>query len=189
MGRDTAQLNEKDIIRAAIESLSENTVDGIISPIFYACIGGAPLAMAYKAVSTLDSMIGYRNEKYIDLGWFSARLDDAANYIPARLSVVLIALAALFLYPRRALRAFKTGIRDGHKSPSPNSGYAEACFAGALGIQLGGGSTYGGRLSHKPLLGTHEQEIQSSDILKAIRLLWLASAEALMLAALPGILL
>ncbi|MEI6125154.1 MAG: adenosylcobinamide-phosphate synthase CbiB [Pseudomonadota bacterium] len=181
VGRDTGQLSEKDIIRATVESVSENTVDGIISPLFYACIGGAPLAMAYKAVSTLDSMIGYKNEKYIDLGWFSARLDDAANYIPARLSIVLIALAALFINPSRALKAFATGMRDGHKSPSPNSGYAEASFAGALGIQLGGDSSYEGTVSHKPLLGIQEQEMQRSDISHAIRLLWLTSAETLIL--------
>lgn len=181
VGRDTAALSQEEIIRATVESVSENTVDGIISPLFYASIGGAPLAMAYKAINTLDSMIGYKNETFIDLGWFSARLDDAANYIPARISVIVIACAAVCVKPARWLTALKTGFREGHKSPSPNSGYSEACFAGALGIQLGGECTYKGIRSQKPLLGEKEHELVLQDITQSIRLMWLTSAAMLML--------
>lgn len=175
VGRDTECLEEQDIIRATVESVSENTVDGVIAPLFYAALGGAPLALAYKAVNTLDSMIGYKNERYREIGWFSARLDDVANFIPARLSLLIIPLATLLLKPSRAIRALRIGIRDGHRSPSPNAGNPEACFAGALGIQLGGPSTYGGIRHDKPLLGDAERQIEPDDIARAVRLLWLTS--------------
>ncbi len=183
VGRDTFELERDDIIRAAVETLSENTVDGIIAPLMYACIGGAPLAMAYKAVNTLDSMIGYRDEAYREIGWFSARFDDLANFIPARISVALISLACLVYQPLRVRRTLLTGMRDGRKSPSPNAGFPEACFAGTLGIQLGGTCTYKGRAAHKPVLGTAERPVQPDDILRSIRMMWYTSACTMALAA------
>ena len=179
VGRDTDGLTAEEIARAAVETVSENTVDGIIAPLMYAFIGGAPLAIAYKAINTLDSMVGYRDERYREFGWFSARLDDAANYVPARLCLVLVPLACLLMHPRRALKALKAGLRDGRKSPSPNAGFPEACFAGALGIQLGGRCTYRGAVSSKPLIGVRERKIEPSDIDRSIRLMWLSSGFAL----------
>jgi len=119
VGRDTKDLGEEEIVRATIESIAEGTVDGIISPLFYAVLGEAPLAMAYKAVNTLDSMVGYKNEKYLYFGWFSAKLDDLVNYLPARISVLLIPVASI-LVRQRSLMALKVIFRDGKKSPSPN---------------------------------------------------------------------
>ncbi len=179
VGRDTGNLDATEIVRAAVETVSENTVDGIISPLFFAVLGGAPLAMAFKAVSTLDSMIGYKNEKYRDLGCFSARFDDVLNYLPARLCLLLVPLAALVIPSANALAAFITGFRDGPKSPSPNSGYPEACFAGALGIQLGGECSYGGIVSGKPLIGEKKRELAEYDIKKAVGMMWLVSGLSL----------
>ncbi len=181
VGRDTAQLSEREIVRATVETVSENTVDGIISPLLYAALGGAPLALAFKAVSTLDSMIGYKNEKYRELGWFSARLDDVLNFIPARLCLILVPLASLVLPFGRSGAAFKTGMRDGRNSPSPNSGFPEACFAGSLGIQLGGQCSYEGLLSCKPLIGDKDRELDIYDIQRAVSLMWVVSALSLIL--------
>jgi adenosylcobinamide-phosphate synthase len=189
VGRDIEYLNQKEIIRATVETVSENTVDGIIAPLFYAFLGGAPLAMAYKAINTLDSMVGYKNERYREFGWFSARLDDAANFIPARLCLILISLASLFLYPKRTVKVFKTGLRDGRNSPSPNAGFPEACFAAALGIQLGGECSYDGVISRKPLIGDKERENDTEDISRAVRLMWFSSAFALAVFSAAGILL
>ncbi len=181
VGRDTAELTEAGITRATIESVSENCVDGIIAPLFYAVLGGAPLAMAYKAVNTLDSMVGYKDERYRDFGWFSARLDDVANFIPARLCIIVIPLAALVISPGRAVKAFNMMARDGAKNPSPNAGYPESGFAGALGIQLGGAVHYRGLLSEKPLLGDPEKELAIDDIQTSIYLMWGVSCTALIL--------
>lgn len=175
VGRDTGNLDEQGIVRATIESVAENTVDGVIAPLFYAAVGGPALALAYKAVNTLDSMVGYKNDTYRELGWFSARLDDVANFIPARLSLVMIPLAVLLSNPTRALAALRIGIRDGRRSPSPNAGNPEACFAGALGIQLGGPCSYGGVVGNKPLIGDCEKIIEREDISRSVRMLWLSS--------------
>ncbi|MCX5838858.1 MAG: adenosylcobinamide-phosphate synthase CbiB [Deltaproteobacteria bacterium] len=137
VGRDTERLTEAEVVRATLESIAENTVDGIIAPLFFAVIGGPAAAMAYKAASTLDSMIGYRNERYIDFGRTAAEIDDGANYIPARLAAPIIAAAAA-LTGGRAAAAWRIARRDGRKHMSPNAGIAEAAFAGALGIRLGG---------------------------------------------------
>ncbi len=181
VGRDTHDLDKQEIARATIESVSENTVDGIISPLFYAFLGGAPLAMAYKAVSTLDSMVGYKDERYQEFGWFSARMDDVLNCVPARLCIVIIPIASLLIAPGRALKTMNTIISDGSKNPSPNSGYPEAGFAAALAIQLGGLSWYKGRASQKPLLGKRKKEIETVDIKRSIHLMWASSAIALIL--------
>jgi adenosylcobinamide-phosphate synthase len=155
VGRDTENLSEKEILKATIETLSENLSDGIVAPVFYLVLGGLPLAMIYKAVNTLDSMVGYKNERYRDFGWAAARFDDIANYVPARITGLFIVLSsALFSGSlQTALNSFRTMLRDGRKHSSPNSGVPEAAMAGALGIILGGPSTYGGVLHEKPYIG------------------------------------
>jgi adenosylcobinamide-phosphate synthase len=174
VGRDTQNLGEAQLVRASVETVAENTVDGVLSPLFYAFLGGPALAMAYKAVSTLDSMIGYKNDKYIHFGWAAARLDDLANYVPARVASRLIPLASLLTGLKYKECYFFT-IRDGRKHPSPNSGIPEAAFAGALGIQLGGPSTYGGIPSEKPLLGEPVEHMTISKIKEAVRLAYVTS--------------
>ena len=176
VGRDTEKLNEQEIIRGTVESVAESTVDGVISPLFYAFIGGAPLAMAFKAISTLDSMAGYKNEKYINFGWLGAKLDDIANFIPARLSAILIPLAACFTGFANANRAWWTIVTDGGKSNSPNAGIPEAAYAGALGIQLGGINIYGGIVVEKPLIGEQVRPMMLDDISEAIKLMFTVSA-------------
>lgn len=156
VGRDTGSLDADGVRRAAIETLAENTSDGVVAPLFYLALGGLPLALAYKAVNTLDSMVGYKNEKYADLGRASAKLDDAMNYIPARLTGWLIAMGAwLFdgFRPGRAARALGIMRRDGRKHASPNSGVPEAAMAGALDVVLGGPSVYFGAVVEKPFIG------------------------------------
>jgi adenosylcobinamide-phosphate synthase len=153
VGRDVAAYGRDDIARAAVETVAENFVDGVLSPLFFAAIGGAPLSMAYKMVNTLDSMVGYKNDRYLRFGRIAARIDDLANYIPARLCVPIIALATQIIAGRNGLRAMNTGFREGAHHSSPNAGYPEAAFAGALGVKLNGPNTYGGRLVDKPFIG------------------------------------
>ncbi len=152
VGRDVEDLEGEKIAKAAVESVAENLVDGVVAPLFYAALGGAPLAMAYKMVNTLDSRIGYLNETYRHFGKAAARIDDATNLLPARLSVPFISMAAQILAQRGRV-TLKTGFREGGRHASPNSGYPEAAFAGALGVTLGGPSTYMGVLVDKPYLG------------------------------------
>jgi adenosylcobinamide-phosphate synthase len=161
VGRDTSQLAEKVILKAAIETLAENLSDGIVAPLFYFSLGGLPLAMAYKAINTLDSMVGYKNERYINLGRASAMLDDIANFLPARITGILIVLSIglcrIFVNTRSSLstagKAFAIMLRDGRNHSSPNSGVPEAAMAGGLGVMLGGPSTYAGMLVEKPWIG------------------------------------
>ncbi len=152
VGRDTATLNEAEIGRACVETVAENYADAVVAPLFWFAIGDRSASWAFKAVSTLDSMVGYRNAKYRHFGWASARLDDLAALIPARLAWLLIGLAA-WIAGERPRNALRIGWRDGRKHPSPNAGWGEAAMAGALGIQLGGPATYGGVPGFKPLLG------------------------------------
>ncbi len=180
VGRDTSQLNETQITRGVVETVAENTVDGVIAPLFYLFIGGVPLAMAYKAVNTLDSMVGYKNEKYRAIGCVSARIDDLANLIPARLSWLLFTAAA-FLMRLDAKHAFRIGWRDRYQHKSPNCGWSEATVAGALGVRLGGPNTYFGELVEKPWIGDERREIDQKDIRLTIRLMFIASAIALVL--------
>ncbi len=163
VGRDTQNLGEQEITRATVETMAENIVDGIISPLFYAWIGGVPLAFLYRAVNTMDSMIAYRNERYGDFGTVAARTDDVFNFIPARVTAVLIVFAAAFLRldPMGAVRAI---WRDAAKHPSPNSGFSEAGVAGALGVQLGGLNYYGGIPSHRATMGTALYELSARHI-------------------------
>ncbi|MBW2679850.1 MAG: cobalamin biosynthesis protein CobD [Deltaproteobacteria bacterium] len=174
VGRNVEHLNPEEISRATVETVGENLVDGVISPLFYAAIGGVPLAMAYKMINTLDSMIGYKNDKYRDFGKVAARIDDIANFIPARLSIPVISLAAQIIDGKGA-RTFQTALSEGANHTSPNAGYSEAAFAGALGIRLGGPSYYHGRLASKPFLGIPFTQINSNHIKKACDLMILSS--------------
>ena len=169
VGRDTAKLGWPDIYKAVVETVAENTSDGIVAPLFFLAIGGPALMMAYKAVNTLDSMVGYKNERYKDFGRFSARLDDAANYIPARLAALIMAASAPFL-GYNGIGSLKTLFQDGSNHPSPNSGRPEAATAGALGCRLGGPSTYDGIISDKPYIGYLLSETDRAAALGAIRL-------------------
>ena len=152
VSRDTGALDEGETARAAVESVAENTVDGVTAPLLFAVLGGPAAAMMYKAVNTLDSMFGYKTERYLKFGWASARLDDGVNFIPARITAALVPLAAT-LVGARPLQSLRCLVRDGKKHPSPNSGLAEAAMAGALGVRLGGISSYFGAQSTRPFLG------------------------------------
>ena len=177
VGRDTENLDESEIIRATVETVAENTVDAVVSPVFYAFLCGAPLAMAYRAVNTLDSMVGYRNERYLYFGWAAARLDDIANWIPSRLAGLLLVVAAIFTCkdPRGACSAIRL---DARKHPSPNSGIMEAGVAGALEVRLGGLNYYGGVPSFRGYLGPGKRSLRPSDIRDTVRLMyWVALLE------------
>ena len=152
VGRQVDRLDAEGIARAAVETVAENLVDGVISPLFYTLIGGPALAMTYKMINTLDSMIGYKNDRYREFGRWAARIDDAANYLPARLCVPVIAVAAQIL-KRRGRQARRTAGKEGRLHLSPNAGFPEAAFAGALGVTLGGPNRYHGRLVNKPFIG------------------------------------
>lgn len=174
VGRDTKDLPKEKIVVATIESIAESTNDGIIAPLFYLILGGPILALSYKAINTLDSMVGHRNEKYKDFGWFSARLDDVANFIPARVTGILIVVSSFLL--RYGFRdSFKVMHRDGQKHISPNSGISEAAMAGVLGIKLGGSSRYEGKLLAKPYIGEEKNTIQPALINKALNVIFLAT--------------
>jgi adenosylcobinamide-phosphate synthase len=174
VGRDTAELDEREIVRAVIETVAENASDGVVAPLFYLAIGGPVLAMVYKAINTLDSMVGYKNARYLHFGWAAARLDDIANYIPARITALLLALASWFVLGS-ARTAWHMIIRDGRSHPSPNSGYPEAAMAGALGVRLGGPSSYGGIVSPKPFIGEGKNVLDKKYIEKSITLMYCAS--------------
>ncbi|WP_372632254.1 adenosylcobinamide-phosphate synthase CbiB [Cohnella sp.] len=174
VGRDTDKLDESEITRGAVETVAENIVDAIVSPLFYAFIGGAPLALAYRAANTLDSMVGYKNEKYKDLGWASARFDDLANWIPARLSALAIAVAAALLR-LRAGRVLGTVRRYARLHPSPNSGFPESAVAGALGVQLGGLNYYKGVASDRARMGEPLRPLAAEHIRLAVRIMYVSS--------------
>ena len=188
VGRDTERLTSHEIARAAVESVAENTVDGVITPLFFAALGGPVAAMAYKAISTLDSMIGYRNERYIDFGRTAAKIDDGANWLPARLAVPIITAAAK-LTGQQASAAWRIARRDGRKHLSPNAGIAEAAFAGALGIRLGGTMQRRGRPIDLPEIGDPVVTLAHGQILAANRMMVAATgiAAAVFLAARWGI--
>jgi adenosylcobinamide-phosphate synthase len=166
VGRDTENLSDREVLKAVTETLAENLSDGVVAPLFYLALGGLPLAMTYKAVNTLDSMVGYKNEKCLHFGWASARLDDIANYIPARVTGILIVIAVFLVTlfrqghnaPFLAIRSFRTMRSDGRNHTSPNSGIPEAAMAGGLGIRMGGPATYGGLMVAKPYIGQAETE-------------------------------
>lgn len=175
VGRDTQNLTKNRIIAAATESIAENTNDGIVAPLFYLILGGPVLAIAYKSINTLDSMVGYKDEKYLHFGWFPAKLDDIANFIPARISGFLISISSLISGRMGFKEPFKTMLRDGQKHPSPNSGLSEAAMAGALGIRLGGTSSYNGKVSTKPYIGEGRRNMQPSLITEALTISFISS--------------
>ena len=174
VGRDTKNLNEAEVVRATVETVAENTVDGIISPLFYFAIGGLPLAIAYRAVNTMDSMLGYKNERYLYFGKVAARLDDVANFIPARITAILFLASALILN-LDFKNAFDMLRRDAAKHPSPNGGYAEATVAGALNVQLGGINSYFGVPHFRAYMGDPNESLQAPHILSAIRMMYTAT--------------
>jgi adenosylcobinamide-phosphate synthase len=175
VGRDTAALEQPEINRACVETVAENGNDAVVAPLFWFAIGGVVGLWAYKAVNTLDSMVGYRNERYRRLGWTSARLDDVANLIPARLTWLTYSLASLPCR-ERAFQALRIGWRDGRSHPSPNAAWGEAAMAGALGVQLGGTATYQGVPSMKPLLGDLGDPLDSNTVRRALTVMWVAAA-------------
>ena len=186
VGRDTKQLDEPEILRAVLETVTENATDGVTAPLFYAIIGAflpgvgsAPLALAYKAASTLDSMVGYRVEPYTDLGWFSAKLEDYLTWLPCRLTVITLALMS-----GNPQNVWHLCLRDAPKDPSPNSGWSECTYAAILGVQLGGTNWYQGVAKYKPLLGdpvypiTPEKINQALGLTRYCILIWLGGAIA-----------
>jgi len=181
VSRDTSQLDEREILRAVIETVSENISDGIVAPLLFLSFGGPVGAMAYKAVNTMDSMVGYLNDRYRYFGWFAARADDVVNYIPSRLTALLMVAgaAALRLDWRNA---WKVALRDARRMKSPNAGYPEAAAAGALNIQLGGPNVYSGRIEQKPTLGDDVNPLSLSVYSTTIRLMYATSFLAFLLA-------
>lgn len=174
VGRDTENLNEAEVTRATVETVSENTVDGIISPLFYFAIGGLPLAIFYRAVNTMDSMIAYKNRKYFFFGQIAAKLDDFANYIPARITAFLFICSA-FILRLDYKNAYAMMKRDAKKHPSPNGGYAEATVAGALNIRLGGTNYYFGEPHFRAYMGEPNESLEAAHILGAIRMMYTAT--------------
>ncbi len=178
VGRDTDCLDEAGVTRAAVETVAENTSDGVIAPLLYMALGGAPLGMVYKAVNTMDSMVGYKNERYLYFGRAAARLDDVFNWIPARLAGLLLCAGAALsgLNARGALRVF---LRDRRRHTSPNSAHTEAACAGALGVRLAGPNRYFGAVVDKPYIGEARRAIVPGDILLANRLMYAGAVLAL----------
>ena len=175
VGRDVSQLDEPAIRRAAVESVAESTVDGVISPLIYMIIGGAPLAMVYKAINTMDSMVGYKNDRYMYFGRVPAHIDDVANFIPARIGGVLMVLAA-FICGFDGKNSWRIFRRDRLKHKSPNSAHAESAVAGALHVRLAGNSYYFGKLVEKPYQGDDDRPIADEDIKNTIKMMYCASA-------------
>jgi adenosylcobinamide-phosphate synthase len=182
VGRDVTTLDERGVRRACLESVAESLGDGVVAPLFYAMLGGPALALAYRAINTLDSMVGYKNEAYIDLGWASAKLDDAANYLPARFSAGLVAAAAWVLR-LDASAALRVARMEAPLQPSPNAGWPEGAFAGALGVQFGGELSYQGRRVQKATLGVPLNPLNDGACRMGLRLYRVSGYLALILAA------
>ena len=185
VGRDTSTLDENGIIRATVETIAENTSDGVISPLIFMLLGGGVLGVFYKAINTMDSMVGYKNDRYLYFGRAAAKLDDIVNFIPARICGLLMVPAAFFanLDARNALRMF---FRDRKNHTSPNSAQTESAAAGALGVQLGGNNMYFGKLVHKPTIGDPSRPLEPEDILSTIRLMYTTFALCLILCLIIG---
>jgi len=170
VGRDPDQLDEAGVARAAIETLAENTSDGVVAPLFWLFVFGLPGIVVYKAINTADSMVGHLNERYRDYGWASARLDDLANWIPARLTAMAITAACFFVSHASPSSAWAAAKRDAEKHASPNAGWPEAAMAGALGFALGGPRSYDGEMVDLPVMGGGKRQLVASDILRALDL-------------------
>ena len=179
VGRDTDQMDEVDITRACVESVAENASDGVIAPLFFMLIGGAPLAMTYKAVNTMDSMVGYRNRKYLYFGRAAAKLDDIANFLPSRICALFWIASAFFDPHSDGRNAWKIFRRDRRKHASPNSAQTESACAGALHIRLAGPASYFGERVEKPYIGDDDRPIEAEDISRSVRLMWISYGIAL----------
>ncbi|KPU45400.1 cobalamin biosynthesis protein CbiB [Oxobacter pfennigii] len=177
VGRDTKNLDEHEIVRATVETVAENASDGVIAPILFAAIGGAPLAFAYKMTNTMDSMLGYLNETYRHIGFFPAKTDDVFNFIPARLTGVLMCLSSFFRF--KVMDGLRIMVRDRKNHKSPNCAYPEGATAGLLGVQLGGDNVYFGEVMKKPRIGDKLRELNKDDIKRTIEIMY--RAEALLL--------
>lgn len=180
VGRETSQLDEEGVLKACLETVAENASDGVIAPLFYLVLGGPILGLLYKAVNTMDSMIGYKNDRYLELGWAAARLDDLLNIIPARLTGLLLVAVAypLGLNGRSALRIM---LRDAGKHASPNAGWPEAAAAGAMAIQLGGSATYFGKQVEKATIGDAGQPLSITHYHQLVQMLYGSSFLAVVL--------
>lgn len=187
VGRDTAELTSEGVTKAAVETVAENASDGVIAPLFYMMLGGAPLALVYKAINTMDSMVGYKNEKYLNFGRAAAKLDDAANYLPSRIAALLW-IASAALTGNDAKSAWRIWRRDRRKHASPNSAQTESACAGALNVQLAGPATYFGKYCDKPTIGDAVRAIKPGDILRANKMMYTASLLGLAAAVLVRIL-
>jgi len=181
VGRDTDRLDRADVVRATLETMAESTLDGVLSPLFYFVLGGVPLAVAYKAVNTLDSMIGHRSARYIRFGWAAAKVDTWANWLPARWSAAVFAAAA-WCCGARASQSWRCAWRDGGGGPVPNAGIPEAALAGALGVRLGGVNWYQGQAVSMPAMGEAERPLAPQRIAEAIRLMYAASVTGWLMA-------
>lgn len=202
VSRDTNSMDITQIVRSILETISENTVDGVIAPMFFAFVGSVfsiegvslalPFAMGYKAINTLDSMVGYKNDKYIDFGMVSAKIDDIANFIPARLAGGFIIPIGAFILRMNYKNAWKIFYRDRLNHSSPNSGHSEAAFAGALEVQFGGRTSYFGKWHDKPTIGDKIRDFSLTDVKKAVKLLyvssWVGLATFIILSQLIGVL-
>jgi adenosylcobinamide-phosphate synthase len=174
VGRQTSLLGKDELIRATVESVAESIVDGVVAPLFYAIIGGAPLAFSYRMVNTLDSMIGHKDKRYQRFGWAAARLDDLFNFIPARITIVLIPIASLIL--RKNFKdSLLTTLRDAKRHPSPNAGIPEAAVAGALGLRLGGISYYDGKMEERPHIGKRVVDFSPQHIIDSVSIMRVSS--------------
>ena len=178
VGRDTSHLNEEEIVKATVETVAENISDGVVAPLLCLFLGGPVLAMVYKAVNTLDSMIGYKTEKYLQIGFVSAKMDDLFNLIPARITWVFLLLVTQILQ-FDIKEAMKIGWRDRYRHASPNSAFSESVVAGALGIQLGGSHIYHGEMIEKPTIGERKNLVEADLILSSIEILFLTTTVAL----------
>lgn len=178
VGRDTAELDEEGVLKASVETVAENTADGVVAPLVYLMVGGAPLGMLYKAVNTMDSMVGYKNDRYIDFGRAAARVDDALGFIPSRFAALCMVVAAP-LAGLSAKGAWRIWRRDRFNHASPNSAQTESAMAGALGVRLAGDAVYFGKLVKKPTMGDSLRPIERSDVARANRLMTIASVLAL----------
>lgn len=188
VGRDTDKLDKSGILRAAVETVAENTSDGETAPLFYMAFGGAAAGFFYKAANTMDSMLGYKNEKYIDFGRFAAKFDDILNFIPSRISALMM-IAAAFILRYDFKNAYKIWRRDRNSQASPNAAQTEAAAAGALGLRLLGDTYYFGKLHHKNTIGDNTREIESEDIRRVNRLMFAASGIMLLFAVIIRLLL
>lgn len=187
VGRDTAELDEAGVVRAAVETVAENASDGVVAPLLFMAVGGAPAGVLYKAVNTMDSMVGYKNDRYRYFGTVAARLDDLLNWVPARLTGVLMCLVAP-LVGLDGAGAWRIFLRDRRKHASPNSAHPEAACAGALGVRLAGPASYFGVVHDKPYIGDDNRPIERADIGRACRLLKATSLAALVLGLALGLL-